>query len=84
MKLKQHPLTAEDEKFIVNQLAAALTIVTGLRTYLEQTGKLKSIELKQFKTAEGALHAIRIKPSPSHLASRASTLIKRVSPSGQK
>ncbi len=75
MKNEPFILTAEDGKFIVNQLAAALAIITGLRKYLEQTGKLQSAELRQFRAAETALQAIKVKPT---ISSRASEVAKRI------
>ena len=74
MKLKQQPLTAEDGTFIINQLTAALAIVTGLRKYLEPAGKLQSAELRQFKAAETTIQTIKVKPTTS----RASAVAKRI------
>lgn len=72
--MKNEPLTVEDGKLIKSQLTAALGLVTGLRSYLELAGKLQSAEIRQFKNAETALQAIKVKPT----ISRASAVATRI------
>ena len=81
---QQASLTAADAQLVTSQINAVVALVKSLREYLEQTGKLQASDRNRFKAAETALQAIRIKPSPPHPAGRASALVKRVSPPGQK